>query len=148
MEPGPVHARVRRRMHARCFDHVVPAENPGTAQPRQTVTNVGALRSARVVHAKRRLAGAKRNLAHRHAELAALDVHLPRIGKGGFEVGLLQRSEAVSTSHAADHSSQMDAGSAPKVCGAAQAAMPARNRFPPGTSSLRSAAHSARIHTP
>ena len=115
MEPGPVRARLRRRMHARRFDHVAPAENPGTAQRRQTVTNVGALQSARVVHAKRRLAVAERNLAHRHAELAAFDVHLARIGKGGFEVGLVQRSEAVSRSHAADHSSQVDAGSAP-IC--------------------------------
>jgi hypothetical protein len=91
-------------MHARRFAHVSSAENPRTAQRRQTVANVDALRSARVVHAQRWLAVAERNLAHRHAEFAALDVHLARIGKGGFEVSLVQRTQTVSSSHAAGHS--------------------------------------------
>jgi hypothetical protein len=175
MEPGPVRAGVRRPMHARRFDHVAPAENPGTAQRRHTVANVDALQSARVVHAKRWLAAAERNLAHRHAELAALDVHLARIGKGGFEVGLVQRSETVSSSHATDHSSQGSAGSAPNVpphrhrsvraaryqdCPQSRwrqqragvllgPVRRARNRFSPrDDSGLRSAKHSARIYAP
>ena len=135
MERGPVHARVRRRMRARRFDHVVPAENPGTAQRRQTVTNVGALRSARVVHAKRRLAGAERNLAHRHAEFAAFEVHLARIGQR------IRRRPCGGSSQSGGR----------RICARGvrpltRSGLETASR--PDDSSLRSAAHSARIYTP
>ena len=60
--------------------------DPLAPQLRQALADVVPLRTARVVHAQRRLAAAERDLAHRHAHAAPVDVDLAGVRERGREV--------------------------------------------------------------
>ncbi len=86
--------RRRHRWRASRYDrqrpvflsNVTPGLDPRLPEPRETVADVVTLRSARVVDAKWKLAAAKRNLPHRHAQIAGLDVNFARVGECGSEI--------------------------------------------------------------